>query len=144
MTSVSYGGTLALTNLSGTLAAGDAFKLFDATSYSGSFANIVPASPGTDLVWNTNTLASDGMLRVSPPMAMNPTNITAVVTGGNTLEMSWPADHTGWILQGQTNASGVGLTATWFNVPNTSITNRVFMPIDPAAGSIFYRLVSPF
>ena len=82
-------------------------------------------------------------MRVALPVAMNPTNITAVVIGGNTLEMSWPEDHTGWILQGQTNAIGVGLTTTWYNVPDTSTTNRVFIPLDPANGSAFYRLVSP-
>src|SRR5439155_17347001 len=42
---VTYGGTLTVTNLGGTLAAGDTFKLFDAAIYDGAFTNIVPATP---------------------------------------------------------------------------------------------------
>ena len=53
-----------VTNLAGTLAAGDGFKLFNAGSYSGSFANmsLPPLVPG--LAWVTNTLMSDGTLRI--------------------------------------------------------------------------------
>jgi hypothetical protein len=59
------GGTLTVTNLGGTLAAGDSFKLFNTGSCSGSFASLSPAAPGTGLVWNTNTLAGDGTLRIA-------------------------------------------------------------------------------
>jgi autotransporter-associated beta strand protein len=64
LTSVSYGGTLNLTNLSGTLTPADTFKLFDASAYAGAFAALSPASPGAGLVWNTNTLTGDGTLRI--------------------------------------------------------------------------------
>jgi hypothetical protein len=61
---VSYGGTLALTNISAApLAAGDSFRLFSATSYGGAFANITPAIPGIGLAWNTNALDA-GVLNV--------------------------------------------------------------------------------
>jgi len=65
VTSVTYGGTLSLTNLDGTLAAGDSFKVFDATSYNGTFTNIVPAAPGQWLAWDLSKLTVDGTVRVS-------------------------------------------------------------------------------
>ena len=37
---ITFGGTLQLENFAGTLSAGDSFKLFDATTYNGSFASI--------------------------------------------------------------------------------------------------------
>jgi len=58
-----YGGTLQLTNLSGTLAPGQSFQLFSAGASDGAFAGIVPASPGNGLSWNTNSLSS-GILSV--------------------------------------------------------------------------------
>src|SRR5204863_3900057 len=64
LTSVAYGGTLTLSNLAGTITASNTFKLFSANSYSGAFATLSPANPGTGLAWNTNTLALDGTLRV--------------------------------------------------------------------------------
>ena len=80
---VTYGGTLSL-NFGDTLEATDSFKLFAAGSYGGVFANITPATPGPGLAWNTNTLASDGTLRmvaVAPPPA--PVIASVVFTGGN-------------------------------------------------------------
>ena len=62
---VTYGGTLAVSNLSGTLAAGDTFKLFSATSYLGSFAALSPTQPGLGLKWDTSQLNSTGTLGVS-------------------------------------------------------------------------------
>src|SRR6185295_18947978 len=51
LTTVTYGGTLSVVNLNGTLAAGQSYKLFSATSYTGAFTNIVPATPGANLAW---------------------------------------------------------------------------------------------
>jgi T5SS/PEP-CTERM-associated repeat protein len=65
LAAVTYGGKLQLSNLSGSLASGDSFKLFDAGSYSGSFSEIIPSSPGGNLVWDTNGLATNGTLRVA-------------------------------------------------------------------------------
>jgi hypothetical protein len=48
----------------GTLAAGDNFRLFYATNYSGAFTNLAPASPGPGLAWDTGLLLSNGTLRV--------------------------------------------------------------------------------
>ena len=62
---LTYGGTLVVTNTSATpLAAGDSFKLFDASGYDGAFAAIVPPTPGPGLGWKTSGLATDGTLAV--------------------------------------------------------------------------------
>ena len=73
---LTYGGTLVLTNLSGTLVPGNSFQLFSAGAYNGSFANIIPATPGTGLTWDTSNLGI-GVLGVSGGPAI--TNFT--VTG---------------------------------------------------------------
>ena len=139
---ITYGGTLLVTNLAGPLTTNNAFKLFTATGYSGVFANVTPA-PGAGLLWNTNTLAVDGTLRIITGVSLTPTNITAAVVGGNTLQLSWPADHKGWSLQAQTNSAALGLSTNWFRVPNSSTVNQMSFPIDPANPSVFFRLVYP-
>jgi hyaluronate lyase len=52
------------------------------------------------------------------------------------LQLSWPASNGNWQLQSQTNLSATN----WQNLPGT-ITNPFVAPIDPAAGSVFYRLL---
>ena len=59
-----YGGTLNISVLSGMLAINDSFKLFNATGYSSSFANVVPATPGAGLAWDMSSLAVNGILSV--------------------------------------------------------------------------------
>ena len=62
---LALGGTLAVTNLSGTLAAGDAFDLFDASATTGAFTTFSLPALSTGLVWDSSTLATDGVLRVA-------------------------------------------------------------------------------
>jgi fibronectin-binding autotransporter adhesin len=139
---ITYGGTLTLTNLAGTLAATDTFKLFSAASYNGAFSALVPATPGPGLGWNTNTLATDGILRLVQTVNTTPTNITATFGGGN-VTLAWPASHTGWTLQVQTNSRSVGLNTNWFNVAGSAATNQVSMPVDPLNPTVFFRLAYP-
>ncbi len=62
---LTYDGTLVVTNVTTTpLAGGTVLKLFDAASYSGAFATIVPAEPGPGMFWDTSHLAVNGTLRV--------------------------------------------------------------------------------
>jgi glucose/arabinose dehydrogenase len=60
-----------------------------------------------------------------------------VKISGNTLDISWPvaSGH----LQAQTNNLGTN----WGTVPNSTGTNHVVVPIDPANTSVFYRLAVP-
>jgi fibronectin-binding autotransporter adhesin len=80
--SIAYGGTLNLTVTAGTLAAGDAFKIFSAGSYSGSFT-ISPASAGAGLAWDTSTLTTDGTLRVKASTTITPRVGTISLNNGN-------------------------------------------------------------
>jgi fibronectin-binding autotransporter adhesin len=137
LTSVTYGGTLALNTYVGPITASNAFKLFDANTYRGAFSTLASAGLGPNLAWNTNTLTIDGTLRVvsTSPVTMDSSR------SGNQLMLSWPADHIGWRLQAQTNATG--LSTNWFNVPNAILTNQMSVTLDPTGRCVFYRLVYP-
>jgi uncharacterized repeat protein (TIGR03803 family) len=65
------------------------------------------------------------------------------VLPGNMLQLSWPSNFLGWRLQTQTNAPGVGLTANWNMITNSSLTNWWTQPISPSVGSVFMRLAPP-
>jgi hypothetical protein len=136
-------GTLTVTDIGPSpQVAGNSFTLF-ATNYPAlsAITPVLPALPA-GLTW-TNRLAIDGTIAVlSSGTATNPTNITTVVRSGN-LELTWPADHTGWTLQTQTNALSVGLGTNWVAVPGSSTVNSITNAINPANGSVFYRLVYP-
>ncbi len=57
--SITYGGTLILTNISGSpLVAGNSFQVFNAFNRSGSFLTITPPTPGTGLAWDLSHLSS--------------------------------------------------------------------------------------
>jgi autotransporter-associated beta strand protein len=141
MVRVNYGGRLIVMNLGGTLAAGDSFKLFNAGSYSGAFTSLtLPALTG-NLFW-TNRLGLDGTIAVVSPVNTAPTNITVAVVG-NSLQLSWPADHIGWRLEVQTNSLTVGFGNNWVTVPGSPDTNLIWFPKSFANGSVFYRLVYP-
>ena len=70
------------------------------------------------------------------------TNLVVQVGDGQ-LQLSWPQDHLGWHLQIQTNSLNAGLGTNWVNVPNSTTTNQIFIPINPNNGSVFLRLVYP-
>jgi len=77
------------------------------------------------------------------PMVMtNATNIVVQAAGSN-LTLRWPSDHTGWRLQVQTNDVTQGLGTNWVDVANSTVTNQMTIPINPANGSIFYRMIYP-
>ena len=84
------GGTLIVTNIgANALAAGDSFKLFNAGSYNGSFANVVLPSLPAGLGWNTNALNIAGTISVittaTPvisPILLSGDNLAFSGTGG--------------------------------------------------------------
>jgi len=135
---LTFGGTLAVTNLAGTLAGGDSFKLFQAGSINGSFSsNSLPAL-NAGLAWNTANL-SNGFISV---VQTTPTNLIWNVSGTN-LSLAWPADYKGWRLQVQTDALNAGLGTNWVDVTGSTLTNNVIMPVNSGNGSVFYRLIYP-
>ena len=101
--------------------------------------------------WNGNTLAlvmtnvygtniSFVTLTVTNTVNGTPTNIV-VTTTNNNIYLTWPADHTGWTLQAQTNTSSIGLTTNWVDVAGSTSTNQFVIPINTTNGSVFYRLI---
>lgn len=103
----------------------------------------VTQSPG---IYNSNTtpayIAGSGSLLVPSAIATNPTNITFSVSG-NTLSLSWPEDHLGWILQEQTNDLSSGLGANWVDIAGTESITSTNITVDPAIPAAFYRLRAP-
>ncbi len=133
-------GKITVTNLGSVLQVGDTFTLFNKAVVGG--ASMVVTGGGAS--W-TNRLAVNGTIQVIPSVNTNPTNITASVIG-NVLTLSWPADHTGWRLQVQTNTLANGLnpaSAAWSTVSGSTNVSSTAININPANGSVFYRLIYP-
>lgn len=142
-TNLVYGGTLTVANVGpNPLAAGQTFKLFNSPSYgNGSFSSVALPPLVAGLGW-TNGLAVNGTIAVVATVSTTPLTIGTLVNG-HQLILNWPADHTGWRLQSQTNALSVGLNTNWVDVAGATLVNSVTNTIDPANGTVFYRMVYP-
>jgi hypothetical protein len=127
-----------LKNLSGALAVNDTFKVFNASSTLGSFSSVVSQTPGQVVTWDVSQVSAGGNGTVKVASAA-PAPITATVSGG-TLNLSWPAGSIGATLQVQTNSLSSGLGTNWVAVPNSASVNTISIPVNPAAGAVFYRL----
>jgi fibronectin-binding autotransporter adhesin len=135
------GGALNLTSSGGALQAGDTFKIISATTLLNPFsgAAITWPSLSSGLYW-TNRLAVDGTIAVaSAEPATSPTLSYSLASGSSSLSVSWPTAYTSYVLQAQTNALGRGLTTNWSTV--TTVGNQLTLPINPANGSVFLRLL---
>ena len=99
---------MVINSISTPLAVGDAFQLFSAGGgFTGAFSAISPASPGSGLSWDTNSLTTDGTLAIAVGPITGPTTnatITQVTLSGTNL-----------LVHGTNN-----------NVPNTSFRYIVF------------------
>jgi glucose/arabinose dehydrogenase len=84
------------------------------------------------LVTNTSANGTGGIVYKLAPAV----RLTIQLTG-NLLDISWP--NAGGRLQTQTN----GLGTNWITMAGSTTTNHVVVPIDPANGSVFYRLALP-
>ena len=135
---VTYGGVLNLAT-NGTFTAGQQFQLFSGAGATNAsqFASIAGNPGGGNAFAFTN-----GVLSVVSGVNTAPTNLTASVSG-NTLTLSWPADHTGWKLQAQTNSLANGLGPNWVTIPGTETSNTYNATINAANGTVFYRMVYP-
>jgi PA14 domain/F5/8 type C domain len=73
--------------------------------------------------------------------ALTPIQLSAT-TENNQLRIAWPADHTGWRLEMQTNSINLGLGTDWTTVAGTMTSNQFTVPIR-STDSVFFRLVYP-
>lgn len=117
------------------------------------------SGPGTITFANTNALtttasfsaagnyqlqlaASDGQVATvssASVTAITPPNISFQLLSG-AIQFSWPSNNGNWRLQYQTNLPATGLGTNWQNLPSMT-TNPFVAPFNPAAGSVFYRLL---
>jgi autotransporter-associated beta strand protein len=137
---LSTGTQLSLTNLAGTLAAGDSFKLFDSPSITGSFGSIIPVTPGPGLFWDTNTFRTDGTIRVA---AMQISTISHLDDGNFQLTGTGP-NGAGFRVLASTNVAKP--VNNWDVLTNDTFTGGVFSFTDLAATNYlqrFYRVVTP-
>ncbi|MGN6644477.1 MAG: hypothetical protein ACTHKU_15905, partial [Verrucomicrobiota bacterium] len=136
---LTLGGTLIVTNVGPALTAGASFNLFNAGSLSGSFASVSLPELGSDLRWNTNQLASDGILSI---VAVTAPLIQPSLSGTN-LVLQFPTEPgVNYILE-----STIGLNAPVFwqpqqtNQGNGSILS-IEIPIDAQQPQSFFRLLA--
>lgn len=71
------------------------------------------------------------------PVSLSPPQLGFVLAGGE-IEFTWPADHTGWQLMINTN--DLGNPADWVAVPDSTVTNQIWIPYDQAYSNVFFRL----
>jgi glucose/arabinose dehydrogenase/plastocyanin len=90
------------------------------------------------LVTNTSADGTGGIVyKLAPAIRLMITPLQS----GNEVEISWQV--AGGRLQSQTNAPGVGLGTNWVDVPGSTESNQIIVPIDRTQDSVFYRLVLP-
>jgi hypothetical protein len=77
-----------------------------------------------------------------PPVSLSPPLLSSL-SSDSQLQLSWPETHIGWRLEAQTNSLAIGIGTNWFTVSGSSMTNQVFLPINPTNRSVFLRLVYP-
>jgi autotransporter-associated beta strand protein len=142
---LTYGGTLVLANLSGTITMGDSFPLFSATSYSGTFSGINPATPGVGLLWNTNDLDLNGTLSVEVGNVSPQMNSVSVLGTNLVFSGSDGAANAGFSILSSTNISvpppdwpvvGSGM---FDNNGNFVVTNKII----PGPSKTFYMIRIP-
>ena len=124
------GGTVTVSNLGSPVQAGDTFRVFSASDYSGTFS---VSGAGVSWVLTNGVLAAiTSQAADRPTLHMGQTN--------NTLTFSWSG---AFKLTAQTNTAGIKLgDSNWFDYPggSTSPINATINPVNP---SVFFRLRSP-
>ena len=129
-------------------------SLTSGTGYLAIATNANPAFTNTGLVNGTlyyfvvSAVNAYGESTNSAQISARPTSSAPTQLGfaalGNQLQLNWPADHTGWELQAQTNSLVVGLSTNWVNVTGSVQTNLVAMPLKTTNGAVFFRLARPY
>ncbi|HXF11102.1 MAG TPA: autotransporter-associated beta strand repeat-containing protein, partial [Desulfuromonadaceae bacterium] len=145
---LTIGGTLSLTNLTGSLAGGQSFKLFNAATYTTNYTAIVPATPGPNLAWDVSMLASNGTLAVVSTGPAPTPQITGISLNGTTLTISATNGSVGGqytLLQSTNIALPLSqwtpvLTNNFDNNGDLNLSTNI---VDPNNNHTFYILQAP-
>ena len=138
LASVTFGGTLTITNLSGPLVFGSHYTLFSAATYFGNFSNIM-GNPGAGLAYSFNP--TNGVLTVLPTLPSVPTNLSYQVSSG-VIKLAWPSNYIGWILQMQTNTISGGISTNWMDVLGSALVHSTNIPVGNG-NCAFFRMRFP-
>ena len=143
---LTYGGVLNVNNI-GSLALTNGtytFQLFSAPTITGSFtATNLPPLGGPNRTWDTSELAQ-GRIKLVVAVDSTPVTLTNTVTGGNTLQLTWPTGSIGWRLQVQSNTvAAPNLRTNWVTISGSDATNLMSFPIGTTNGSVYYRMIFP-
>jgi hypothetical protein len=130
--SIAATGILTVTNLGPGLQAGDIFQFFNQAVTGFTKINL-PAG----YVWSNN-LMDNGTIQVVSIIATNAVSLVPETTSDR-LVLSWPADHTGWRLLSCPDLSN----GDWTEVANSTMTNRLVIPIISTNAAAFYKLAYP-
>jgi beta-galactosidase len=117
------------------------------------------AGPGTVTFVNSNAVATSATFSVGGTYVLrliaddgqvattSDTTVTVITRPllafqvlTNSLQLSWQTTGGNWRLQSQTNPVIPGLGTNWSDVPGT-VTNPFVVPLDPAVGSVWFRLL---
>ena len=141
LSAVTFGGTLTVTNLGGTLAAGDSFTIFPAASCSGTFAALNLPALNTGLGWNSNSLAN-GTLSVIA--AVPPQFGSVSQTSDGTLQFS--ATGAAGVNYELDTATNLAPPITWIYVTNAVAGTNGMLQFpnlsDTNFPQQFYRIIS--
>ena len=111
---LTYGGTLVVTNLSGTLANGDSFKIFNGGSYGGVFSALVLPTLTSDLMWYTAPLTTSGTISV---VSTNFAAPQSILWQGDGVSNLWNTSALNWV------SSGGGPVRAFANGDSVTFTN---------------------
>ena len=145
ITTVTYGGTLIVTNIgSSALQVGDSFQLFSAATKTGVFSSVIFPADYTF----TNNLSINGSLTVltaPPPPNFAPGGVSQLGDGTISLTMTGVVG-TSYRLWASTNLALTPITNTWLMLSNGTINASPFTIIDRTATNFaqrFYLFSAP-
>jgi len=103
-------------------------------------SSVIPGAQFDQQIFNS---APNQQFNLNPTgLIPPPTNLSFAVSGA-TLQLQWPPNYTGWVLQSQTNNLSVGLRANWTDVPGSGLTNQWSASLQATNAVLFFRLRSP-
>jgi autotransporter-associated beta strand protein len=136
---LTFGGTLTVTNIGATAVSGDTFDLFDG-SLSGSFTTLI-LPPGGTLHWLTGNLNVDGTITFTnnTPTISNATvnrgsGVTAKVKKSDLAASDLDGDTLTYMLSTSTNGATITQNADYLFIPANTVNDAFTVTVSDGAG----------